>query len=226
MNAEATKPSTSATWRFLVTMKESFVDARVGSLVGDIVDLGVEGVERVEIASAYYCSGTLSSEDCDRLGASLLSDPITQDCQVKLLDGLPSGVPSGGSTVSVEVAYRPGVRDPVEDSFKKGARDCGITGVESVHTASVYTLTGSISGPDLERVCEKLLVNATIQQIVTPENLKQLLSMSSPTPMVIETVHLLEANDTVLQRISLDHQLSLNLEEMKTIRSYYRQEKR
>jgi len=42
----------------------------------------------------------------------------------------------------------------------------------------------------------------------------------------IETVHLTKASDTVLQRVSLDHQLSLELEEMRTIQAYFRAEGR
>ena len=230
MSAASLTTGTMTCWRFAVRHREGFVDAQARGVEGDIADLGIGSVERVEIASVYYCAGSLSGQQIKELSEKLLGDPITQSVEVKeisLSDGSAGKTQkAGGRSKVVEVGFRPGVRDPVEDSLKKGAADLGVTGIRAVHTAAEYTLVGPLQSNDLDRICEKLLVNPTIQIVVTPENLRQVLSPSEATPMVVETVHLLQANDTVLQRISLDHQLSLNLEEMKAIQAYYRNEAR
>ena len=217
------KKIAQATRRFVIRHKPGFFDAEAERLKQDIADLGISGVEEVEIAYLYYCRGDLKSADCEKLGKTLLADPITQEWEVGEIATAPSG-PRNDFTV--EVAYRPGVRDPVEDSLKKGAADLGVTGIQVVHTAKSYTFIGSLKAQGLDRICEKLLINPSIQQLVTPESLQRLLSGSPAAAVSIETVHLLQASDTVLQRISLDHQLSLNLEEMRAIQSYYRGENR
>jgi len=228
MNPGSTQTKLHTTWRFLVRHREGFLDAEAKRLKADIQDLGIPGAQGIGVGQVYYLTGTLRLEDLKRLGETLLTDPITQEYELYPLT-LPS--PPEGERMKVrgqtiEVAYYPGARDPVEDSLKKGAMDLGIAGVQAVHTAKEYTFAGSLQPQDLARICEKLLVNATIQQQVTPENLEALLHPSQVTPLALETVHLQEASDTVLQRVSVDHQLSLSLEEMRTIQAYFRGEKR
>ena len=220
-----TEVGTSCYWRYAVRYREGFINAEANGLKADIEDLGVPGVKEVWVAAIYYCGGSLRPDEIKKIGEKLLIDPITQEYEVRGLSSADKR-PAGPAVHTVEVAYHPGVRDPVEDSLKKGAADLGVTHIHLVRTAKEYTFTGTLDGSDLDRICDKLLVNATIQQIVTPENLGQLLNPSQVAPVPIETVHLLQASDTVLQRISLDHQLSLNLEEMKAIQVYFRQEGR
>ena len=217
---------TKTYWRFLVRTRENFSDPDARRLKEDVADLGIRGLKGISLAQVYYVGGPLSSQEVRQIGEKLLADSVTQVFEVhEITLGSHSGVQHQGSHV-VEVAYHPGVRDPVEDSLKKGALDLGITGIDQVHTAREYTLTGDLSSDELTRICEKLLVNATIQQLVTPETLKRLLNPPQVSPLSIETVHLTKASDTVLQRVSMDHQLSLQLEEMRAVQSYFRAEDR
>jgi len=219
------KTSAETIWRFSVRLKEGLLDAEAEGLKADALDLGVAGVERIEIARVYYLRGNLSEEDLKKIAGELLTDPIAEECEFNVIaSSSPAGTPRNDG--SVEVAYRPGVRDPVEDSVRKGAADLGITGVRAVHTAKEFTLSGPVDAQGLNRLMNKLLVNATIQQVVTPEVWPKLFAAPHAAPMEIETVHLLQASDTVLQRVSLDLQLSLNLEEMRAVQSYFRQENR
>ena len=213
-------------WRFAVRLQEEFFDAESEGLKADAADLGVSGLEKVSVTRIYYITGALRPEDLQRLAKELLADPITEQCEFQEISEEAGKAVHSSGLHSVEVAYRPGVRDPVEDSVKKGALDLGIQGIEAVHTAKEYTLAGSLDAQALARITEKLLVNATIQHVVTPETLGLLFAIPQSPPMAIETVHLLQASDTVLQRVSLDHQLSLNLEEMRAIQAYFRQEGR
>ena len=216
-----------AFWRFSVRRRAAFLDAEADGLKGDIADLGVSGVERAEVIRVYYVGGDLSEEERRRIAVELLADPITEECAFEPVPGSVRRTEGPlGTSYRVEVTYRPGVRDPVEDSLKKGAEDLGIRGIRQVHTAKEYRLTGPLSSEGLSRICEKLLVNAAIQEVVTPETLAQLLRPIPAAAVPIDTVHLGSASDTVLQRVSLDHQLSLNLEEMRAIQAYFRTEGR
>ena len=228
MGPARTRSGVGIYWRFAVSHRPGMLDAQARQIKEDIEDLGIHGVEQVRIASIYYVNGFLDAGKLKKIGESLLIDPITQEYEVEEVSSSPSEIPSSKSagSMTVEVAYRPGVRDPVEGSLKKGALDLGIAGIENVHAAKEYTLEGSLDAEKWARICEKLLVNATIQQRVTSENLKQILTPSEQAPLPLETVHLLSASDTVLQRISMELALSLSLEEMRAIQSYFRSENR
>ncbi|MBI3333468.1 MAG: hypothetical protein HYZ93_05205, partial [Candidatus Omnitrophica bacterium] len=142
-----------AFWRFVIRHRSGFPDPEAQRLKGDILDLGVKGVERVEAVQVYYVGGKLAEEELQRLGAELLTDPITQEFSVREIGSLPPVAPGDSRRSTVEVAYHPGVRDPVEDSLRKGALDLGIAGIRQVHTAKEYTLSGRISSEDLSRIC-------------------------------------------------------------------------
>ncbi len=221
MRTKGTETEAGTYWRFVVRFRPGFVDAEAKRLKADIVDLGVSSVERIQIAQVFYVKGDLSKEERTRIGDLLLADPITQEYEVMGLLPHRDARDRNDQSQIVEVAYLPGVRDPVEDSLKKGTLDLGIAGLEEVRTAKEFTLTGPLNAQGLEQICEKLLVNATIQQRITPESLKRLLIPLPVATVPIETVHLISASDTVLQRISLDHSLSLNLEEMRAIQAYF-----
>ena len=75
-----------------------------------------------------------------------------------------SPAPAGARLV--EVAYNPGVMDPVEESVKKGISDLGIDTVTAVRTAKKYLFWGDISDDTLQSICDKLLVNSVVQHIV------------------------------------------------------------
>ncbi|MCM8811441.1 MAG: phosphoribosylformylglycinamidine synthase subunit PurL [Candidatus Omnitrophica bacterium] len=234
MGSDRPRTTTGTCWRFVVRQKEEFPEPSGRGLKGDIQDLGITAVEEVRAASVYYCAGSLSPGDLQRIARSLLVDPITQEAEIQELSLEKEGAAVSSEeifrvedgTVTVEVGYRPGVRDPVEESFKRGALELGIRGLQRVHTAVEYALKGRLDAGTVDRICEKLLVNPTIQQVVTPEHIRLLFQGVAPTPIPIESVPILQANDTVLQRIGMDYQLSLNLEEMRAIQAYYRQEKR
>lgn len=216
------------TFRFCVRTREGFRDSQAAGLLSDIADLGVPGVQAVRIARIYYLRGQLTQKQMQTLGQQLLADPITEEFTFQPLSPPPSTLlaPASSLRYTIEVAYRPGVRDPVADSLKKGALDLGIRGITAVHTAQAYLLEGTLTQAGCDRISEKLLINPTVQQAVTPESMEGILSPVRSSPVPIETVHLVEASDTVLQRVSIDHRLSLNLEEMRAIQAYYRRQGR
>jgi len=216
----ATASATESIWRFAVRLREGLLDAEAEGVKADAADLGIRGLERVSIARVYYLRGSLTDQEVKKVSSELLTDPVVEECEHASLTSFVR------NDKRIEVAYRPGVRDPVEDSVLKGAKDLGVEGIRAVHTAKEYTLAGSLDAEGLSRLTDKLLVNGTIQQVVTPQTLAKLFAVPQPAAMAIETVHLLQASDTVLQRVSLDHQLSLNLEEMQAVQHYFRQEGR
>ncbi len=73
--------------------------------------------------SVFLLEGNISREEVKRIGDELLIDPIVEQYSFDLKLPLQSL-----SHHVVEIAYNPGVMDPVEASTIKGIRDLGVQG--------------------------------------------------------------------------------------------------
>jgi phosphoribosylformylglycinamidine synthase II len=112
--------------------------------------------------------------------------------------------------------------DPAEESALKGIRDLGVEGVNSVKTAKKYIINAGISEAELKTVSEKLLYNKLIQHVVKDPTYKSIFTVPPRYKFKPVKVNLLEASDNQLMHTSRSGQLFLNLEEMRTIRSYFK----
>jgi phosphoribosylformylglycinamidine synthase len=151
--------SKNTVYRIEVSVKEGFADPRSEGLLKDILDLGINIVERVRVSNIYLLEGKLNDKELAAICRELLTDPIVEEY-------LYEARPAPDGVHLVEVAYNPGVMDPVEDSVKKGIRDLGINTVTAVRTAKKYLLWGKFSEETLQSICDKLLVNGVVQHIV------------------------------------------------------------
>ena len=217
--------SSLTAWRIAVAYKPGMADAAARGLEAQIrADLEMPGVG-VTIQQVYYLAGTLTAEEAGRIGQELLADPITQEASpAPVPDEPPPSAPG-----AVEIIHRPGVMDPCAASVLKGVRDLGIVGVKAVRTAKAYVLSG-VSDAQRETIAHELLMNPVIEQVVTAEGLGRLptgLSLhpggSRPSAQpTVQVVPLRAANDTRLQQLSAQGQLSLTLEEMRAIQTHFR----
>ena len=66
-----------------------------GYLLGDIADLGIHSVDRVERSAVYFLRGDLDDADVERLCHELLADPIVQRAPESVDKPMP--VPGGGA---------------------------------------------------------------------------------------------------------------------------------
>ncbi|MCY3771470.1 MAG: phosphoribosylformylglycinamidine synthase subunit PurS [Gemmatimonadetes bacterium] len=150
----------SKTWRIAVANRKDVVDAVGESLRGDILDLGINGVERVRHVRLYTLHGELSTAELDRITTGLLADPVTQE-HLKI-DA--AGLPVESGQWGVEVWFRQGVTDAVGETALKGSRDLGVTGIESVDTGRGYILGGPLDRPQIDTICRRLLANDVIER--------------------------------------------------------------
>jgi phosphoribosylformylglycinamidine synthase II len=198
--------------RVEVSVKPNLPDPRGESLKADIRDLGIGTVRQIRVSDVYLLEGDLSQKELETICRQLLADPVIEQYST----GEPPPTPPDAH--AVEVAYNPGVMDPVEESVSKGIRDLGITTVTSVKTAKRYYLSGKISAGDIELISAKLLVNSVIQHVVTGGE-KAALPPASYS-FSLEKVELLTLDDGGLTRLGRE-KLELNLEEMKQIQGYF-----
>ena len=202
-------------WRVEIKEKSGAFDAIGAGIKKDIQDLGILSVDEVYFVQVYYLEGEIKEGELGKICSQLLVDNITQtfswDGQAK--------VPAGFK--GIEVAYNPGVMDPVEESVLKGVKDLGINGIRSVRTAKLYLLKGDISQEQLNKITEKLLYNRLIQHIVLPKkSLPHYREDNSSFRLV--TLDILGAGEKKLLQISSQGQLFLSLDEMLRIKSYFR----
>jgi len=199
-------------FRIEVSVKEGFIDPRASALEKDILDLGITTVKRVGVSDIYLIEGTLQEDELLAICRELLADPIVEEYSYR-------DTPPPGDARLVEVAYNPGVMDPVEESVRKGIRDLGIASVEAVRTAKKYLLWGDISDAELQSICDKLLVNSVVQHIVAGREAVSLPSASYR--FSLEKIDLDSMDDAALMALS-QGRFWLNLAEMKIIQDYFR----
>lgn len=202
-------------WRIEVKEKEGFYDALGEGVKKDIEDLGFEGkVKEVKTAQAYLLEGDVEELQIKKICENLLIDPVTQDYSYK------GNIFDEGKYKVVEIAYNPGVMDPVEDSAKKAITDLGIRGVTTVKTSRKYLIRGDLSDKNIHSIAENILYNKVIQHIVKKGSTAQ--PYVPPYEFKLAYVDILKAGTGKLRSISRNGQLFLSIEEMKAIQRYFK----
>jgi phosphoribosylformylglycinamidine synthase II len=199
-------------YRIEVSVREGFADPRSEGLLKDILDLGINSVSRVRVSSVYLLDGKLSDKQLQAVCRELLTDPIVEEYST-------NNTPAPPGARLVEVAYNPGVMDPVEESVKKGIRDLGITTVTAVRTAKKYLLWGDFPDDILQSICDKLLVNSVVQHIVAR---KEAVALPSATyKFSLEEIDIAAMDDAALMELSRGR-FWLNIHEMRIIQDYFK----
>jgi len=210
-------------WRVEVKQKDGVLDPIGGSIARDIIDLGFD-VSQVRVVSVYLLEGNISREEIKRIGDELLVDTIVEQYSFDLKLPLQSA-----SHHVVEIAYNPGVMDPVEASTLKGIRDLGVTGITAVRTARQYHIHGKLTEAQLGAVTGRVLMNKLIQHVVRdPSHVPATLGLgvSSTSKFDVIIVDLIGADNKKLSEISRAGQLYLNLDEMKAVQAHFKKEGR
>jgi phosphoribosylformylglycinamidine synthase II len=198
-----------------VSVKADFPDPEGDRLEVDIRDIGITTVKQARVSYVYLLEGELDEAEVRKIGQELLADPVVEDFSWG--EGFLSRA-EGGDAHVIEVAYNPGVTDPVEESVAKAIRDLGITTATSVKTACKYSLRGNLSEETIQSICDKLLVNSLIQHVVTK---RETIALPSTTyKFALTTVDLLNMDDDGLMEVSKDR-LWLNLNEMRHIKDHF-----
>jgi phosphoribosylformylglycinamidine synthase len=211
-------------WRIEVKDKEGVFNPACESLKDAIKELCTSALEDIRVRSVFFLIGPLKGAEARRIAEELLIDGVVQEYQMTSEEEAPR-VPEGYR--ALQVLYKPGVMDPVEESTLKGIRDLGIQGVTGVRTAKKYLFKGGLSRPDLLRVAEKYLYNKLIQ-FVLPEEEHHLHDFSGLADYAfhLRSVDLLSADAAGCERLSRQGQLYLNRAEMLAIQAYFKKAQR
>jgi phosphoribosylformylglycinamidine synthase len=215
-------------WRILVGLKKHIKDARGERVKRNIADhLGIY-LTSVKTIDVYTVDAVLSESDVHRAAQGPFSDPVIQNYAI-------NNPLAEDFDVIIEVGYRPGVTDNVGRTAREAIEY--LTGRkfaqgEAVYTSVQYLLSGQISTHDAERIARDFLANELIQHWTVVSKSKfdfnRGIAVSIPrvtgaTSPEIKTVDI-EVSDDELLEISRKGMLALNLEEMRSIQNYFRQD--
>ncbi|MGB2629769.1 MAG: phosphoribosylformylglycinamidine synthase subunit PurL, partial [Candidatus Omnitrophota bacterium] len=195
--------------------KKGIYDAVAEGLKRDIKDLGIKNVKDVEYIQVYTLQGNIAPKTLRIIAGEILADKVSQEYDYR--GGFKPG--KSGNHHVVDIAYNPGVMDPVEESTMKAIRDMGVKSVASVSTSKKYIIKGALEPSQLEKITQKLLYNKMIQHVVVHKEKKKKLRSYEFKPVEVDIINI---TDRLLQRMSIEKQLYLNLAEMKAIQEYFR----
>ena len=209
---------TAPVHRIETTLKPEFRDPVANGILSALKEEGISGVKKVQRINVFRIKADLDRATLDKIGSRLLADAITEEYRVdSTFDG-------DGSGQEFEIAFNPGVMDPVEQSALKALTELGIKNIDGVKTGTKFLFTGDIGKDELADFAGRYLYNTVIQHPVE--------AGEDPFPVMpsyefrLETVRLSGLSDAELMKISVDGLLSLNIEEMKTVQTYFENEGR
>jgi phosphoribosylformylglycinamidine synthase subunit PurSL len=219
-------------YRVEVTPQAGQQDSRGENIRRQAESLGIAGIERVAVSDLYFLdcaddTGESSANAAASITQALLCDPVIEDATVVAL----AGCATQSALPFIEVSLRPGVTDSVAESLLSAARTLGITALQAAATGQRYTFssdpsTGPLSSSTLAQIAAGLLANEVIQTYTLSRLVDPPFVPVQPVDATVETIPLAAAADEVLQAISSERRLALDLAEMRAIRDYYQAENR
>lgn len=170
--------------------------------------IGTPGLKRVKTSRVYRLEGVTKVE-ATKLAQVLLAESINQVFtlnQPLITD----------TRKIIEVAYKPGVMNPEAASILQCANDLGIP-LAAADSSTEYAFYGTVTKAEIITIVERLLVNKTVEQVVTAEP-KTLIITGKPGPVTIVPVR--KASLEQLMALSKDT-LFLDEAEMLIIQAYF-----
>ncbi len=153
--------------RIEVFLKEDVKDNIGEGIKGDIKDLGIKKVKRIETAQIYLLEGKIFQSQKKMICENLLIDPLIQEYQINYESRITN---YEKPYWIVEVWPKKGVTDTVAETTEKGIRDLGINGIKKVRTGKKYLLIGSLSSEETETISQRLLANKVIENYSITQN--------------------------------------------------------
>jgi len=202
------------------TIRELKPGAKSSALiVREAQRLGFEGIRAVVRSEIYFVRGNIAPEELGFLGRFLLSDPVTQTCEIHTLPLTPKG-----KDYVVEVAYHPGVTDPVADEILRSGLELGLRAIEAASTGVRYEIgcekDYSLSPGDLDILASRLLANPVVQRWALGAVEPAFPGRNTEVPRE-EWIPIHTMDEEGLAELNRARRAALDPEEMKAIRDYF-----
>ena len=210
-------------YRFVATFTHH--DPRSAGFLSDSHALGFHDLQRIKCQDLYFIEGQLSQEEMQQLALKLLSDPVTQNVESSVLKverNLSTFQPSTFTTL--EVAYRPGVTDPVAEQIVRAAHELGFRGVVRAATGLRFNVEG-LDAEQVNKLARQLLANNVIQHWALGE-IAPSFPEEAQASGEVEIIPIRSASAEELLSVSSTRRAALDLAEMQAIQAYYRKAQR
>ncbi len=194
------------------------VDREGARILKECQVLGAHSIQSVSTAHSYLLEGDLNQSDLEKIAQTLLSDPIVETFEIRILSGTDSD--STDAEQLLNVLFKPGVTDNVANSAREAIRDLGLS-VENVATCRKYWINSDATSEEADRMASKVLSNDAIEQVVRGPLSMDSIKLGSEYTFELVTIPIRAMNDEQLETLSREGQLYLNLTEMQTIQNYY-----
>ncbi len=206
----------------IVRTPHAALDVRGHEVCQSARTLGVDGLSEARVSELLFVRGNLSESDVTRLCDTLLADPAAHSVTFSEAGNSPVA-----NSHSVEVAYLPGVMDPLALQLSRAAQQIGLPTIEAA-TGTRYELYGDLTTAQIVGLAERLLCNATVQRYAlgTIEP-KFITSINHRTDSLkssggeVNLISLTGLDNKGLQALSKTRLLSLSLDEMRAIRAHF-----
>ncbi|MBI3822434.1 MAG: phosphoribosylformylglycinamidine synthase subunit PurL, partial [Planctomycetes bacterium] len=182
----------------------------------DLLTHSAQGAGAVQKTSrGFLLQGDLHRKQVEQLSSELLVDAVAESGAIHAANARGAIECAGAATVLL----KPGVMDPVAMSVLQTARQLGIP-VSSAQTLRRYYWTGQPF--DREAMFRKVLCNEAIERVLDHHLSESVLGLGSRYTFQRIVMSIRTLDDAGLVKLSKDGQLSLSLDEMKTIRGHFR----
>ncbi|ETX02517.1 MAG: phosphoribosylformylglycinamidine synthase [Candidatus Entotheonella factor] len=181
-------------------------------------------VEAMRIASLYTIHAPLTPADLEDARQHLFTDAVVQ---TSFWDARP---PVDCHWI-IQVGFLPGTTDNVGRTATEALEDIRQQPLDgAVYHSQLYLLRGNLAQQDVERVVRDALANPLIHQwrITAAADWRDSKNAFLPAPIAgvnkppqVSTMSL-DADDVTLAHLSQERLLSLNIDEMKAIQTYFR----
>src|SRR5262249_31223805 len=123
-------------------------------------ELGIT-LDGVETRALYSLDGDVSKNDVGKVARELLTDPVTQECDVLLDGGREDG--AGKGSITLDVWLKPNVTDPVVPTVERGARDLGVT--LKARVGQRYVLKGALDVDAAQKAAWRAFANPVMHTV-------------------------------------------------------------
>lgn len=210
--------------RFIIRPKPEFYNPDAAHLLNAAHKLGFQELTGICAATLYVIQGHLSHDDCTRLAAQLLCDPISEAYTHEQSDSSHNQT-SNQRYATVEMLLKPGITDPKAQHIKQMAARLGITHVELVFSGRQIKIESQtpLSSETLHLLAKRLWVNPVIHYYSLGPIHTLPVTQTQLTDEPVKTFNIRELDETGLLALSQERRTALNLSEMLAVQSYYRQ---
>ncbi|QDT38150.1 phosphoribosylformylglycinamidine synthase subunit PurL [Stratiformator vulcanicus] len=208
-------------WEIEIRPRDGEPDREAQRVLTSARRIGIDTLPPVAASRSFLIEG---GEDESRVRtdiAARLTDPVVEQFELRALpdDGSSKG---NGSGTLMTVLPRPGVTDNVGSSSRQMFRASGLD-VDAVAAGRKYRFDGDVPQAAIDRLASKVLANDAIERVFFGPLQLDSIALGSPYQFELVKLTLGTLSDEELLALSRNMQLSLSLDEMRTIQAHYRE---